>query len=191
MVDRIPPELAEAVRLVVLDVDGVLTDNGIYIGETADGVEVELKRFDVPDGLGIRMLVSAGIAVVLVSGRESVATRIRADELGVRCYQNGGGFKLDHVRDILAEHGLGWEDVAAVADDLADLPVMRRVGFPVAVANAVPEVLAAARWRTTRSGGRGAVREFAEAILRARGEWNELVDDYCRERETAGVEHGG
>lgn len=191
MGESIASEAAEAVRLVVLDVDGVLTDNGIYIGETADGTGVELKRFDVPDGLGIKMLVRAGITVVLVSGRESVATRIRAAELDVACYQRAGGHKLDHVREILSEHGLAWEDVAAVADDLADLPVLRRVGFPVAVANAVPEVLAVARWRTSRTGGRGAVREFAEALLKARGQWAALVDDYCRERETAGAENAG
>lgn len=191
MADMIARETAEAVRLVVLDVDGVLTDNGIYIGETVDGTGVELKRFDILDGLGIKMLVRAGIAVVMVSGRESVATRIRATELGVPCYQRQGGYKLEHVREILSEHGLAWEDVAAVADDLADLPVLRRVGFPVAVANAVPEVLASARWRTSRPGGRGAVREFAEALLKARGQWNDLVDEYCRERETAGVEHAG
>lgn len=191
MSEPMPRELAASVRLVVLDVDGVLTDNGVYIGETADGAALEMKRFDIQDGLGVKMLVRAGIAVVLVSGRESVATRIRASELGVPCYQKDGGFKLEAVRELLAEHGLAWEDVAAVGDDLADLPVLRRVGFPVAVANAVPEVLALARWRTSRPGGRGAVRELAEALLKVRGEWSGLVEDYCRERETAGAEHGG
>lgn len=182
-------ELARAVRLVVLDVDGVLTDNGVYIGTTASGEAVELKRFDIQDGLGVKMLVRAGIPVVLVSGRESEATRIRAEELGVPCHQSPGGFKLESLRGILGDRGLAWEDVAALCDDLADLPVLRRIGLPAAVANAVPEVLAVARWRSRRPGGSGAVREFAEALLKARGQWPSLVDEYSREREHA--EAGG
>lgn len=183
---RIPEELARAVRVVVLDVDGVLTDNGVYIGATETGDRVELKRFDIMDGLGIKMLVWAGLHVELVSGRESPATTFRAGELDVPVRQIAGGFKLDAVEAVLESAGAGWEDLAMVADDLADLPVMLRAGFPVAVANAAPELHALARWTTSVPGGKGAVREFAEALLEARGEWAGLVEAYRRSREEGG-----
>jgi 3-deoxy-D-manno-octulosonate 8-phosphate phosphatase (KDO 8-P phosphatase) len=180
---RIPAELARRIRLVALDVDGVLTDNGVYIGETAAGEAVELKRFDIVDGLGVKMLRSAGLTVALISGRESPASAIRARELGIECFQDAGARKLPALRNLIERYGVGWDEVAFVADDLADLPALHRVGFPVAVANAVPEVKAVARWQTTRTGGNGAVREFAEALLKARGEWSRLVDEYRRARE--------
>ncbi|HEX6939133.1 MAG TPA: HAD-IIIA family hydrolase [Longimicrobiales bacterium] len=180
---RIPPELARRVRLVALDVDGVLTDNGVYIGRTAGGEPVELKKFDITDGIGIRLLVDAGLRVALVSGRESEATRARAEELGIECYQDSSARKLPALARLMADHGVGWDEVAFVGDDLADLPALMRVGLPVAVANAVPEVRALARWQTRRRGGDGAVREFAEALLQGRGEWSRLVHAYQRARE--------
>jgi 3-deoxy-D-manno-octulosonate 8-phosphate phosphatase (KDO 8-P phosphatase) len=180
--ERIPDRLARSVRLVALDVDGVLTDGGIYIGQTRTGEAVELKRFDITDGLGLKMLARAGLEVALVSGRESAATRLRAAELGISCYQQEGGFKLPALEDLLARHGIRWHELAFIGDDLADLPVLCRAGLPVAVANAVPEVKALARWITSRSGGNGAVREFAEALLTARGEWRDLVQRYHNER---------
>lgn len=185
MGDGFPVERGRAVRVVVLDVDGVLTDNGIYLG-ALDGERVELKRFDIMDGLGIKMLQWAGLRVVLVSGRESPATTLRAGELGVETRQVAGGYKLGAVEKILEESGAGWEDLAVVADDLADLPVVARAGLPVAVANAAPEVRARAAWITLRSGGDGAVREFAEALLGARGEWARMVEAYRRSREEGG-----
>lgn len=180
---RLPADLARRIRLVILDVDGVLTDNGVYIGQAADGQTLELKRFNILDGLGIKMLRWGGIPVILVSGRESPASKLRADELEIECYQEAGGRKLPTVRRLLEQNGLAWEEVAFVGDDLADLPVLQRVGLPVAVANAVAEVRAAARWQTQRPGGEGAVREFAEALLQARGEWAGLVEEYRRARE--------
>lgn len=183
---RIPLELARSVRVVVLDVDGVLTDNGVYIGATESGERVELKRFDIMDGLGIKMLEWAGLRVVLVSGRESTATRLRADELGVEVRQVAAGYKVPLVEEVLAEADAGWDALAMVADDLADLPVMRRAGLPVAVANAAAELRAEARWMTRAGGGRGAVREFAEELLKARGEWSGLVEAYRRSREEGG-----
>lgn len=176
---------ARQVQVVVLDVDGVLTDNGIYLG-TAAGERVELKRFHIMDGLGIKMLQWAGLRVVLVSGRESPATTLRADELGVESRQVAGGFKVGVVREILDESGVDWAALAVLADDLADLPVMRRAGLPVAVANAAPELRAEAAWVTDRPGGEGAVREFAETLLGARGQWAELVEAYVRSREENG-----
>ena len=182
----IPAALARRVRVVVLDVDGVLTDNGVLMGETASGERVELKRFDIMDGLGIKMLQWAGLRVVLVSGRESPATTLRARELGVESRQVAGGYKAEVVASLLAESGAEWDELAAVADDLADLPVMARAGLAVAVANAAPEVRAEAVWVTSKRGGDGAVRDFAETLLKARGQWAGLVDAYRRSREDGG-----
>lgn len=177
------PALAAAVELVIFDVDGVLTDAGVYVGATEQGEPVELKRFDIQDGLGVKMLMWAGIHVAFVSGRESGATLARARELGVEeCHHGPGGFKLPLVEGILHRKKVGWDEVAIVADDLADLPVFRKAGLSVAVANAVPEVAAEATWRTRATGGRGAVREFARTLLTARGQWSEIVEGYCRER---------
>lgn len=181
--EEIPAEVARRIRLVVLDVDGVLTDGGVYMGTLPDGEAVELKRFDIQDGLGVKMLMWSDIEVAIVSGRVSEATTLRAGELGVEeCHQDPEAEKLPLVRGLLEERRLEWDAVAMMADDLADLPVIREVGLPVAVANAVPEIVAAARWQTTRAGGNGAVREFAEALLGARGEWEHRVEAYLAER---------
>ncbi len=183
---EIDPELAKAVRLVVLDVDGVLTDGGIYVGEQPDGAGIELKRFDIQDGLGVKMLRWAGIEVAIVSGRLSGATARRAEELGIEeCHQDGGAKKLPIVRGLLEKRDLTWDAVAMMGDDLADIPLLERVGLPVAVANAVPEVHALARWTATARGGSGAVREFSRALLRARKEWESLVREYCDARSGA------
>ncbi len=183
----IDPGVARRIRLVVLDVDGVLTDAGVYMGADAQGEPVELKRFDITDGLGIKMMERANLDVVVVSGRSSPANRARAAELNVPCHEGPNGFKLGIVEGLQDASGIAWEETACVCDDLADLPIFRRAGLAVAVANAVPEVLADAHVVTNRTGGRGAVREFAEALLRARGEWTALVDAYVRERELAAV----
>ena len=180
-----PEDLARRTRVVVLDVDGVLTDNGIYLGRGADGEAIELKRFHIMDGIAIQMLRWAGLTVVLVSGRASEATALRAQELGVECIQEGSR-KAPLVAQLLEREGAGWDELAMVADDLADLPVMRKAGLPVAVVNASPEILAQARWVTTRPGGDGAVRDFAEALLQARGEWDRLVEAYRLSREEGG-----
>lgn len=182
MSDRIPSATARRVRLVILDVDGVMTDGGIYMGKTDDGTPVELKRFEITDGLGVKMMTWAEIPVVLVSGRPSQATDLRAEQLGIEYESAPGGYKLVAVERVLERHDVGWDELAILADDLADLPALQRAGLPVAVPNAVPEVRAAARWRTSRAGGDGAVREFAEALLKARGEWTARVAEYCRQR---------
>lgn len=180
----VDPAAAERVRLVILDVDGVLTDGGVYLGATDDGRTVELKRFHIEDGLGVKFLKRAGIDVAIVSGRVSEATRLRAAEIGVdEVHQDPGARKLPIVDRLRAGRGLSWDEVALIGDDLADLPVLQRVGLPATVANGVREVRVAARWQSRRRGGDGAVREFAEALLRARGEWDDLVEQYCRERD--------
>ncbi len=180
---EIPQATARRIRLVVLDVDGVMTDGGLYIGATGNGEATELKRFDVQDGIGVQMLKQAGIHVAIVSGRVSEATELRAAELGVAdVFQDDSARKVPILRLLLAARKVKWSEVALLGDDLADLPALRRVGLPATVANGTAEVRNVAAWRSSRCGGRGAVREFAEALLRARGEWDELVEEYCRER---------
>ena len=177
---------ARRVRLIGLDVDGVLTDNGVFIGPVA-GARVELKRFDIQDGLGLILLRTAGLPVVWLSGRNSEATTLRAAELRVEeLVQVPGPRKAAAFAEALNRRGIGWEEAAFVGDDLADLPVLRKVGLPIAVANAVPDVKAAAAHVTLASGGHGAVREIVEAVLRARGDWNEILARYFME-QTAGA----
>ena len=174
----IDPALAGSIRILGLDVDGVLTDNGIFVGPV-DGRAVELKRFDIQDGLGHVLMRSAGLPVVWVSGRQSEATAVRARELGVEeLLQVPGPRKLEALGALLERRGIRWEETAFVGDDLADLQVLRRVGLPIAVANAVAEVKAVAGYVTRASGGHGAVREAIEALLRARGVWSELLERY-------------
>lgn len=184
---RIPPAVARRIRLVVLDVDGVLTDGGVYMGADAEGGRIELKRFHIVDGLGIKMMERAGITVVMVSGRSSPANHARAEELGIDLHEGPGGFKLDIVERLHAGTGTSWPDTACVCDDLADLSIFRRAGLAVAVANAVPELMAVAHGVTERRGGDAAVREFAESLLKARGQWAELVETYVAERDAPAV----
>jgi len=173
---------AAKVGIVALDVDGVLTDNGIWIGPV-DGQRVELKRFDIQDGLGLRLLRTAGIPVLWLSGRHSAATALRAEELQVdELLQVPGPEKLEALAEVLSRRGLGWQEVAYVGDDLADLQIMRRVGLPIAVANAVPEIREVAAAITTAPGGHGAVREIADALLKARGLWAGMIERYFTER---------
>lgn len=183
MADPMPRARAQRMRLVILDVDGVLTDGGVYLGQGQDGAVLEYKRFEITDSLGIRMLQQAGLPVILVSGRESLASRARAAELGIEVHVGTDGHKLPIVEDLLQRHGVAWEETACVCDDLADLSLLRRAGLAVAVRNAAAEVRATAHWCTRRTGGYGAVREFAEALLKCRGEWHTLVNGYRRERE--------
>lgn len=181
--DVIDPSLARQIRLLVLDVDGVLTDNAIYLGPV-DGRRVEMKQFHVQDGLGLVLLRETDIAVAWLSGRYSEATTLRAEELKIPIVvQDSGARKVPALKTILAESGLDWPQVAFVGDDLADLGVMERVGLPIAVANAVDEIKQVARWVTTRPGGQGAVREVVEQLLCARGEWESVLTRYRAARE--------
>jgi 3-deoxy-D-manno-octulosonate 8-phosphate phosphatase (KDO 8-P phosphatase) len=190
--EPIDPALARRVRLVVLDVDGVMTDGGIYLGATESGEPVEMKRFDIQDGIGIRLMQDAGITVAIVTGRESHAVRIRAEELYItELHQDRTAAKLRIVTEMLERLGIGWDEAAFLGDDLPDLPILRRVGFPAVVGNATADARACARWAATREGGRGAVREFAEALLGARGEWHEQVEKYVAEREAGSTRRAG
>jgi 3-deoxy-D-manno-octulosonate 8-phosphate phosphatase (KDO 8-P phosphatase) len=175
--------VARRVRLLALDVDGVLTDNAVYIGMSR-GEPLELKRFDIQDGLGLALLRGTGIRVAIVSGRVSDATALRASELRIDdVIQDAGARKVPALATLLAKHGMQWEEVAFVGDDLADVPVMQRVGLPIAVANAVPEIKAIASYVTEAEGGRGAVREVVTAVLRARDEYDAAVDRYLAKRD--------
>jgi 3-deoxy-D-manno-octulosonate 8-phosphate phosphatase (KDO 8-P phosphatase) len=177
----IDPARAQRVRLLGLDVDGVLTDNGIYVGPV-DGQPVELKRFDIQDGLGQVLMRAAGIPVVWLTGRYSEATAARARELRVdELLQVPGPEKLEAFGALLERRGIGWDEAAFVGDDLADLQVLRRVGLPIAVANATDDVKAVAAYITRSSGGHGAVREVVEALLKGRGIWAELLERYFAE----------
>jgi len=182
--DRAPaidPDVAKRIRLVGLDVDGVLTEGGIYLGDVG-GERLEFKRFDILDGLGIKMMQLAGIDVAIITGRVSDAVAIRARELGITdVIQDEHARKLPALRKLLAAKGIHERDVAFVGDDLPDLGVLRVVGLPVVVANCTEDV-ARLGLRLTKTGGRGAVREFAELLLRARGEWDALVEKYVKSR---------
>ena len=182
----IDPVVARQIQVVGLDVDGVLTDGGIYLGDV-DGARHEFKRYDIQDGLGIYFLRLAGLIPIIVTGRVSVSVELRARELGIEhVAQDANAQKLSGLRRILDELQLDMDQVAFVGDDFPDLAILRRVALPVAVGNAVPEIRAACRVHLARSGGRGAVREFAELLLRARGEWDAVVERYVSERS---VEH--
>jgi 3-deoxy-D-manno-octulosonate 8-phosphate phosphatase (KDO 8-P phosphatase) len=183
-------EAARRVRLVAFDVDGVLTDGGIYLG-AAGAQPVELKRYDIQDGLGMYFLRRAGLQTAIVTGRVSESVRMRARELDVdHLAQDPQAQKLPALTRIATEAGVSFEQIAFVGDDLPDLSVMRRVGLPVAVGNAAAEVRAAAAITLTRTGGAGAVREFVERLLKARGEWDGLVESYVAERSMSAVAVG-
>jgi 3-deoxy-D-manno-octulosonate 8-phosphate phosphatase (KDO 8-P phosphatase) len=169
---------ARRIRLVSLDVDGVLTDGSFATsGEGEAGSES--RTFSVLDGLGIHLMREAGLEIAFVSGKRSAAVEARARELGVTEVHLGSPHgKIAAVEGILRRNGWAWEQVAHLGDDLADLALLERVGLPAAVANAVPEVAAVARWRGRVNGGQGAVREFARALLGARGEWEQQVSRY-------------
>lgn len=180
---KLEKEAAARVKFVGLDVDGVLTDGGIYLGDVA-GQRLEFKRYDIQDGLGIKMLQQAGIVVAIITGRVSESVALRAAELGVdELVQDQHARKVIALREILERRGLTFDDAAFVGDDVPDLGVLRQVGLPVVVANCTDEVFRIARLRLTRSGGQGAVREFAEILLRARGEWDDLVEWYVASRD--------
>jgi 3-deoxy-D-manno-octulosonate 8-phosphate phosphatase (KDO 8-P phosphatase) len=158
---------AKKIRLLLLDVDGVLTDGRILYDERGR----EIKSFDIKDGQGIKLCQQAGLQVGILSGRKSAAVRFRAEELGIALLLQGAGDKAKSLEGILQKNEMRADQVCFVGDDLADLPVFSRVGFAVAVADGVREAKAKAHYVTRRSGGRGAVREICELILKAQGKW--------------------
>lgn len=179
----IDPAIARRIRLVCFDVDGVLTDGGIILGDAA-GARVELKRYDIQDGLGVVLLRQAGLRTAIITGRESQSVALRAEELQVDdVIQDRHARKVPAIATLIERLGVSWDEVAFVGDDLPDLGVLRRVGLPVCVGNATAEVRRVASVQLTRHGGAGAVREFVELLLRARGEWATQVEAYVASRE--------
>jgi 3-deoxy-D-manno-octulosonate 8-phosphate phosphatase (KDO 8-P phosphatase) len=174
--------LARSIRLVVLDVDGVLTDGGIYLG-AVDGAPLEFKRYDIQDGLGIHLMQKAGLRVAIITGRVSESVRLRAMELGIDdLAQDPNAQKLPAFLTMLDRHGIAPFETAFIGDDFPDMAVLRLCGMPVAVGNAVNEVRAVCKVQLTQQGGRGAVREFAEMLLSARGQWQNVTEQYVAER---------
>ncbi len=183
----ITPEVARRIKLVGLDVDGVLTDGGIYLG-SVDGSPHEFKKYDIQDGLGIHFMKRAGLRVAIVTGRVSDSVKLRAAELEIEdVAQDHSAHKLPAFLKMLERHHVHPSEAAFIGDDFPDMAVLRTVGLPVAVGNAVPEVRAACSLRLTRAGGAGAVREFAELLLEARGEWKAVWEGYVTERSLEGA----
>ena len=162
---------AARVRLLLFDVDGVLTDGGVYV----DARGRELKRFHIRDGAGLAAARTAGLLTGVVSARASQATMARATELKMTVVKQGVSDKRAAIAEALIEHRLTADEVAFMGDDLVDLPALAFAGLAAAPADAAAEVLDAAGWVATRPGGQGAVREFIEAVLSARGQWDDVV----------------
>lgn len=167
-------ERAGRIKLLLLDVDGVLTDGGILLHPDGE----ESKVFNVRDGLGIRLLQRAGIEVGLISGRSSRVVTRRAEDLGIGLVVQGTLYKLPAYEEILGKRGLTGRDVAYVGDDIVDIPILKRVALAVATAGAVPAVASVCHVITDRDGGRGAVREVCELILQAQGRWEEMAGPF-------------
>jgi 3-deoxy-D-manno-octulosonate 8-phosphate phosphatase (KDO 8-P phosphatase) len=163
----------QRVELFLCDVDGVLTDASVYIGQATEG-----KRFHIRDGLGLLLLKREGIRVGWISARQSAATTLRATELGIDFLHQEKGSKRAAIEQILARTGRKWEHVCYVGDDIVDLAALKHAGVAVAVADGSAEARALAHYVTRQPGGHGAVREVVELILKAQNRWERLVEQH-------------
>lgn len=170
--------LAARTKLLLMDVDGVLTDGRLYNVPGPDGKMAETKGFDSQDGIALQWLNWYGIKTGVISGRVSPATEERARQTKMSYVYQGHIEKIPILEEIMKDAGLTKEEVAYAGDDLTDIVVMRRVGLGIAVGNARPEVKRAAQYITTATGGSGAIREVCELILHAQGKWPEIVKKY-------------
>jgi len=173
---RAAPALDRAlkrIRLFLCDVDGVLTDGSVTMGDGR-----EFKRFNIQDGLGLRLLQLKGIRVGWISARPSPVTEQRAADLKIDYLHQEQGSKVAGAETILARAGLAWEDVCFVGDDLVDLGALKRAGLAVAVADAIDEAKALAHYVTRATGGHGAIREIATMILKAQDKWTPLIKEF-------------
>jgi 3-deoxy-D-manno-octulosonate 8-phosphate phosphatase (KDO 8-P phosphatase) len=170
--------LAASIKVLLMDVDGVLTDGRLYFFPGPDGKMVESKAFDSQDGIALRWLSWYSIKTGVISGRDSPATLERAQQVGMTWVFQGHIEKIPLFEKIMSEAGVSSEQVAYVGDDLTDVVIMRRVGLSFATANARAEVKSSAKVVTSASGGSGAVREVVEVLLKARGVWDELLKKY-------------
>jgi len=171
-------ELAARVRLLLMDVDGVLTDGRLFNVPDGAGGMAETKGFDSQDGIALQWMNWMGIRTGIISGRESPATATRAAQVKMTYIYQGHIEKIPILEEILRDAGITSDEVAYVGDDLTDVVCMNRVGLPIATANARPEVKGRAKYVTTASGGRGAIREVCELLLKAQGRWDELMKKY-------------
>ncbi len=169
-------ERAKKVKMLILDIDGVMTDGRIIYDTRGN----ELKCFNVLDGMGLVLLGQAKIKVALITAKGSKAVLRRARDIGAVEVKQNAIDKLTAFRQILKKHGLSAKDICFMGDDLLDLPVMKRAGLSVAVPGACAEVKRAARYVTKKEGGKGAVREVIEVILRAQNKWHKLIGKYER-----------
>ncbi|RYF32728.1 MAG: 3-deoxy-D-manno-octulosonate 8-phosphate phosphatase [Comamonadaceae bacterium] len=163
---------AQDIRVAFFDVDGVLTDGGVYFSEHGE----TLKRFSILDGFGLKLLRQVGITPVVITGRDSKPLRVRLEALGLQHVRYGTEDKLPAAREMLAMLGFDWSQAAAIGDDWPDLPVLRHAALAVAPANAHAEVRAMAHHVTTARGGEGAGREFCDLLLMAGGHYQRLLD---------------
>lgn len=172
-----PPELllaAQGIRVAFFDVDGVLTDGGLYMSDAGE----QLKRFNILDGLGLKLLQRAGITPAVITGRDSAPLRARLAALGITHVHYGTEDKRPAAEKTLAALGLDWSQAAAMGDDWPDLPVLTRCAFPVAPPHAHAEVRAVARHVTRAAAGMGAAREFCDLLLVASGQYATLLESY-------------
>lgn len=167
-------ERQQAIRLLVLDVDGVLTDGQLFLGDAGE----QYKAFHSRDGHGLRLVLRAGLELAILTGRQSEVVRHRMQDLGIRHIRQGCSDKGQGIAEILADLGVSADATAYVGDDVIDLPAMRRVGLAIAVADAHPLVRKHADWNTQAPGGRGAVREVCDEILEAQGKLDGLLAGY-------------
>jgi len=165
-------EQAKNIKLVILDVDGVMTDGSLYLDENG----LQQRRFDIKDGMGTVVMQMLGIEVAIITSRRSGAVRVRAEELRIKRYYEGIKKKTEAYEEIKADMGIEDHEVCYVGDDLVDLSMMKRVGLPVCVADGVFEVKEAATYITDAKGGHGAVREVAELILKTQGKWEKVLE---------------
>lgn len=174
MMDAAVLEKAKRVKMLLLDVDGVLTDGRIIY----DSRGRDSKFFDVHDGMGVYLMKKAGIPTILITAKSSRAIRPRARDMQVEAVFAGVSPKSVVLDAVFRKYGIGKDDICFIGDDLVDLCMMRRAGFPVAVSNACAEIKAAAAYITLKAGGRGAVREVIEIILKSQDKWREAVKGY-------------
>ncbi len=174
MISSILPQNLKDIQLLLLDVDGVLTDGSLIYSDE----DREIKVFNVKDGFGLKLVMSAGIKVGLVTGRTSKALHRRCRDLGIKYIYDGVQQKAQLLDKIVLETGVGADNTAFIGDDLPDLPLMRRIGLSIAVADAHEMVRDYSDWITAAPGGRGAVREVCDALLKARGDWQKLMEQY-------------
>jgi len=170
--------LAARIKLLLMDVDGVLTNGKLYNVPDAEGKMVETKGFDSQDGIGLQWLSWKGIRTGVISGRLSPATVERARQCKMQYVYQGHIEKIPILQEILADAKIDQREVAYIGDDFTDIVIMHRVGLPIATANARPEVKKEARYVTQAVGGEGAVREVVELILKAQGWWVEILKHY-------------